>query len=227
LVLYLEGSTDLKMLRAFAKKLNHDAATEVLKEIFSHTVSHKLEKNLNTAKQHFTALKSSFSESRGLGIFDGDNSAKENDTSIPNLTATWWKRCELENYFFCKETFLEYSSNFSSSKSDEDDLLPLLNYTDSAIEVDAREIMNKILKDKIAPEAFRNKNHEFWHTAKASEWFEKILKEFFTKLKQPHTSKKNFYELIEFMPKKLIDEEVREKLDLIASSAHSQKKQKT
>ncbi len=223
LVLYLEGSTDLKMLCAFAKKLNHDAATEVLKEIFSHKVSEKLEKNLNTAKQHFTALKSAFIDSRGLAIFDGDNSLKENDTSVPNLTVTWWKRFELENYFFCQETFLEYSSNFLSSKSNKDDSIPLLDYANSAIENDARKVMKKILKDKIAPEALRNKNHEFWRTAKASEWIEKILKEFFTKIKQPHSSKKNFYELIEFMPKKLIDEEIRGKLDLIVSSAKKSK----
>ncbi len=224
-VLYLEGSTDLQMLRAFAKKLNHDEAVEALKEVFTHAVSEKSGQNLHAAKQHFTALRSAFSNSHGLAIFDGDNSSKTADNYTTNLTATWWKRYELENYFFCKEAFLAYSSSLSSSvKSDTETQLSLFNGGKEV--VDAGEMMEKILKDHIAPIALREKDHEFWRTAKASEWIEKILREFYKKIghSEGFAAKNNFYQLIEFMPSDLLDVEIKEKLDLIVSFAKKQKR---
>jgi hypothetical protein len=96
-VLYLEGSTDLAILRAFAEVLNHPAQ-EALKRPFVHYVINQP----NRARSHFFGLKEAKTDLMGMALF--------NRLTVPlqtegGLRKRMWARREIENYF-CDKTVL-------------------------------------------------------------------------------------------------------------------------
>src|SRR5271165_349915 len=64
-VLYLEGSTDLAILRAFAERLGHPAA-DILARPFTHYVANQP----NKARQHFYAIRESKKDLVAFALFD-------------------------------------------------------------------------------------------------------------------------------------------------------------
>lgn len=114
-VLYVEGSTDIDMLRAFARKLSHPVAALLEEE--GRLNVYYLQDNFPgaprddneqlerveggfglTARQHFHAIRSMLSPLRGLAIYDHDGATrKESDGG--GLTEVQWRRYEPENYF--------------------------------------------------------------------------------------------------------------------------------
>lgn len=101
-VLYLEGSTDLKILQAFAEKLNH-SARKALERPFVHFLGHNQPQG---AREHFYALREAFSELRGFALFD--RLEKQIEQNKP-LTEYMWKKREIENYLSQRETLLAFS----------------------------------------------------------------------------------------------------------------------
>ncbi|MCA9037552.1 MAG: AAA family ATPase [Planctomycetaceae bacterium] len=114
-VLYVEGGTDIDMLRAFAEKINHPVATEWDERINSFYVQdnypeESVESELErveggfgiTPRQHFFQLRSMIPELKGLAILDNDGR-----TRVPSneggLQTMYWKRYEAENYFITPE----------------------------------------------------------------------------------------------------------------------------
>jgi len=102
-VLYLEGSTDLAILRGFAKKLGHSAAA-ALERPFVHYVANQPSK----ARDHFYGLREAKPDLRGLAIFDRLDKALNSD---PNLKHYMWSRNELENYLCSREVLLAWSED--------------------------------------------------------------------------------------------------------------------
>lgn len=100
-VLYLEGSTDLSILRAFAKHLEHPAQ-EVLERPFVHYVANQPRK----AQEHFYALRDAKPDLRGIAIYDRLAAGLPDD---PNLLQFMWSRRELENYLCQRETLLAFA----------------------------------------------------------------------------------------------------------------------
>lgn len=114
-VLYVEGSTDIDMLRAFARKLSHPVADLLdeegrinvyyLQDNFpgpprdDHEQLERVEGGFGlTARQHFHAIRSMFSSLRGLAIYDHDGTTRK-DSDGGGLTELQWRRYEPENYF--------------------------------------------------------------------------------------------------------------------------------
>ncbi|MEX1116112.1 MAG: AAA family ATPase [Akkermansiaceae bacterium] len=114
-VLYVEGSTDIDMLRAFARKLSHPVV-DLLEEEGRLNVYYiqdnypgsprdtdeALEKveggfGLN-ARDHFHAIRSMISTLNGLAIYDHDGRPRK-ETDGGGLTELQWRRYEPENYF--------------------------------------------------------------------------------------------------------------------------------
>ena len=89
-VLYLEGSTDLAILRAFAERLDHPAKA-VLERPFVHYVANQPTK----AQAHFYGLREAKGDLVGLAIYDRLEQVPQVD---PNLQHLMWQRRELENY---------------------------------------------------------------------------------------------------------------------------------
>jgi ABC-type branched-subunit amino acid transport system ATPase component len=114
-VLYVEGSTDIDMLRAFARKLGHPVASALdeegklnvyyLQDNFpgpardSDEALQKVEGGFGlSAREHFRAVKSMLPELRGLAIYDHDGRVKQ-ESQGAGLTELQWRRYEPENYF--------------------------------------------------------------------------------------------------------------------------------
>ena len=110
-VLYVEGRTDIDMLRALAERLNHPVARLWDERINSFYVQNNypdqyLDAELErveggfgvTPQQHFNGLRNLLPQLKGLAILDNDG--RDRKTSRDgSLEISYWKRCEAENYF--------------------------------------------------------------------------------------------------------------------------------
>lgn len=119
-VLYVEGSTDIDMLRAFARKLNHPV-TEFLEEEgrlnvyylqdnFPGPAKDNLEQLERveggfglSAREHFRAIRSMLPTLNGLAIYDHDGRPRK-ETDGGGLSELQWRRYEPENYFVTPES---------------------------------------------------------------------------------------------------------------------------
>lgn len=114
-VLYVEGSTDIDMLRAFAHRLSHPVASLIdeegrlnvyyLQDNFpglASSDSQQLERVEGgfglSARQHFHAIRSMLPDLKGLALYDHDGRAK-NESDSGGLAELQWRRYEPENYF--------------------------------------------------------------------------------------------------------------------------------
>ena len=96
--LYLEGSTDLAILQAFAETLEHPAG-RVLERPFVHYLT----TNLPTrAREHFFGIQEAKPDLVGFALFDRIDKPLVSNTP---LTETMWQKREIENYL-CEESVL-------------------------------------------------------------------------------------------------------------------------
>ncbi len=215
-ILYLEGSTDFDILKAFATKLNHKVKKYLNDDrVFRYEFADKNNKQ-SGAKKHFQAIKETISDGKiyGIILLDSDNkTATDNDSGSENLKQTRWKKYEIENYFFSVATLIEFAKREQSKRAQNLDEAPLL----FSGELNYSEEMNKIVIRSFALEDLENEKSEYWSTIKASTKIEKILIDFYQKIGSPKgfSSKNNFHELVDCMPEEKIDPEIKEKLDLI------------
>lgn len=120
-VLYVEGSTDLDMLKALAERLNHPVLRVWDERINAFYVQNNypdesLESELErveggfgvTPKQHFFALRDIIPDLRGLAILDNDGRNPQ-DMDQGGLRIAHWKRYETENYFITPEVLRRYA----------------------------------------------------------------------------------------------------------------------
>ena len=126
-VLYLEGSTDLAILRAFARKLQHPAEA-VLERPFAHYVGNQPMQ----ARQHFWGLREACPQLRGVALFDRLNlPGGSNDV----LHEHSWTRREVENYFCTNDVLIRwvetetplFRDHMASSIADIENAIRLLN----------------------------------------------------------------------------------------------------
>lgn len=119
-VLYVEGGTDVDMLRALAERLGHRAAELWDERINSFYVQNNyplqdMDAELErveggfgiTPQQHFNGLRNLLPSLKGLAILDNDGGSRQG-TSGP-LSITYWKRYEAENYFITPDVLREYA----------------------------------------------------------------------------------------------------------------------
>jgi predicted ATPase len=120
-VLYVEGGTDVDMLHALARLVNHPVATVWDERINSFYVQNNYpdvttESELErveggfgvTPRAHFNALRSLLPDLRGLAILDNDGRERKN-TDEGALRIIYWNRYEAENYFITPELLRQYA----------------------------------------------------------------------------------------------------------------------
>jgi len=100
-VLYLEGSTDLAILHAFARVLAHPAQ-RALERPFVHYVQNQPGK----ARDHFYGLREARQDLQGFALFDRISIRLD---SSPHLTQHMWSRREIENYLCYRESLLGWA----------------------------------------------------------------------------------------------------------------------
>jgi len=201
-VLYLEGSTDLEILRRFAKTLDHEAE-ELLEQPFVHYVGNQPEK----AYSHFYGLLAAYSSLVGIAVFDRlDRILDEEKTGLSQMM---WERRELENYLCMEEVLVRYAR--------EEELGELFS--------SSREKTMRASIDEVASAVRTLHRCEPWAgDIKATDDFlDPLFENYYDKLELPNLLRKTNYHILAGLPKDKIDEEIGEKLDAIVEVAKGAK----
>ena len=206
-VLYLEGSTDLSILQAFARRLRHQRALEALERPFVHYVGNQA----GAVQSHYHGLREALPALRGIALFDR---LLTEPRDIAPVECQIWKRREIENYLCSRSTLEAYAT----ASAPETELGPLFTVAEAGRRLDAmRQAIDQI---ESALKAL-GKDSPWGDDIKTSdEFLEPLFGAYFKKLGlQSLITKKNFYELVEHVPVAEIDAEIREKLDAIVGVA--------
>ena len=120
-VFYVEGGTDVDMLRGLAERLQHPVATLWDERINSFYVQNNyplqdLDAELErveggfglTPREHFKGLRTLLPELKGLAILDNDGLSRQ-DSDEGALQIRYWRRYEAENYFITPELLRGYA----------------------------------------------------------------------------------------------------------------------
>ena len=206
-VLYLEGSTDLAILQAFAKRLRNESAVRALERPFVHYVGNRP----SAAAHHFHGLREALPNLNGVALFDRLEGGTPDNPILEHLV---WKRREIENYL-CTEATLEAYAKASGAAAQ---TMPLF----SGAEADRRlTAMREAIAEIGNAMETLGKGSPWSSEAKVSdEFLTPLFRAYFEKIGLPNLmSKKNFYELTDCVPEDKIDPEIGEKLDAIAAVA--------
>jgi energy-coupling factor transporter ATP-binding protein EcfA2 len=207
-VLYLEGSTDLAILRAFAHTLRHRAAA-ALELPFVHAVGNQPTR----ARDHFYGLREAKKNLVGFALFDR---LEQQLQAGAGLQERMWMRREIENYLCQPETLLAYAE----ASGREAALGPLF---EAAASEERRNAMKESIEDFVPPAALRDRSDPWWRDTKASDDFlDRLFGAFFEKLRLPNLMPKTDYHVLaRYVPRDMIDPEVTEVLDSIREVARA------
>ena len=208
-VLYLEGSTDLAILQAFAKRLGNDSGVRALERPFVRYVGN----NPPTAQHHFHGLREAIPNLKGVALFDRLDRGAPDDPLLQHLV---WNRREIENYI-CTETTLQAYARATATAAE-----PMPLFTGLKID-DRLSAMNAAIAEVSRALETLGKGSPWDHHVKVSDDFmTPLFRAYFEKIRIPNLmNKKNFYELAHYVPDPEIDPEIGEKLDAIAAVAES------
>ena len=186
-VLYVEGTTDLDILREFAVRLKHPAAAAWDQGINAFYVadSHPhpdLDTELERVeggygrppKQHFYELRSLVPGLRGLAILDSDGQARQ-DSDKGGLRTVYWQRYEAENYFIIPDLLRRYVTD---------------HYGPGLFTAAADEILDALIRERIFDErqfpTWKRADAEtaqvLWETGTAGLKLSDFAEEFFRRL---------------------------------------------
>ena len=206
-VLYVEGSTDLSILVAFARRLGHDRALRALERPFVHYAGNQA----RAVQSHFHGLREALPQLRGAALFDRLEPAPPDMAPIECLT---WRRREIENYV-CTRAALEA---YAAAAAPDAGPGPLF----TAAEADRRlQAMRGCIADIESALKTLGRGAPWDADLKASdEFLDRLFQSYFDRLGLPNLmAKKNYHELVEYVPSGEIDPEIGEKLDAIARVA--------
>lgn len=197
-VLYLEGSTDLAILQAFARKWNHPAVQH-LERPFWHAVGN----DPRRVRFHFFGLREAKPDLAGIAIFDRFERPLPDDLGVAGLS---WRRKEIENYLCMPRVLVEYVKESCGG-------------TLFAATWQAK--MEEIIADMVPPMALRDANNAWWYNVKATdEFLDPLFERFFKEVNLPNLMRKtNYHSLAKYVLPGDIDPEIKEKLDAIVSVA--------
>jgi ABC-type cobalamin/Fe3+-siderophores transport system ATPase subunit len=231
-VLYVEGSTDVDMLRAFADKLGHpvkdcldDGArlnVYYLQDNFPgadrspHEELERVEGGYGLgATEHFHALRGMIPDLRGLAIRDNDGKQHQ-EGEQGGLQLRMWKRYEPENYFITPELLLAWADQhlphedlFAQSRQKLLDALILKDVFDGS-----QEDFDNFQK------ADRSTRKTLWRAQTQSRKLSLFAEEFFRRLaKETGTRmlarKGELHSLVALCDQGELNGEVQEKLDAL------------
>ena len=230
-VLYVEGGTDLDMLRALAERLHHPVAALWDERINSFYVQNNypiqsLESELErveggfgiTPKDHFRALRSLVPGLRGVAILDNDGQNRQ-PFQEGGLNLVYWRRYEAENYFITPDVLRRFASE---------------HYQDADLFGGFREEIEGVLGQLILERIFGNVEADFqtyrssapevarllWEAKterlKLSDFAEEFFRRLAAKLRHAMLLKKGeLHRLVAYADPQAISSEVGEKLGLL------------
>jgi len=195
-VLYLEGSTDLQMLLQFAAKLEHPIESK-LRFANVHYTSDNVPGN---AINNYSTLKDIFNELKGIALFDNIPNLQSN----PKLKVICWKKREIENYFAKPDLLISWAK------------LQVVKHPGFSA-ANMETAMKKAINDLTAPIYLNDYKNSWWDTEKLTDnWLDKIFPQFYQNIGLAQSFyKRDYYQLIMLMQPAQIDNEIKEKLDLL------------
>lgn len=201
-VLYLESSTDLSILQAFARLLDHEAQDYLERPFIKY-----VETNLpQRARDHFFGLREAKNDLVGIAIFD--RLTVELQTAN-GLTEMMWSRREIENYFCTEQVLLAFARHdlpddlFGRSES---------QLREEKMAEAIAEVTKLLEIDELDP----------WSIdVKASDQvLDRVFRLFFKKLGLPLQLRKSGYHILAgLVAREDLDHEITEKLDSIVTIA--------
>jgi energy-coupling factor transporter ATP-binding protein EcfA2 len=204
-VVYLEGATDLAILRAIANKLQHPAAA-VLDDPFVHYVLNQP----TQVQHHFFGIREAKPDLVGVAIFDRLERPLPANFPIP---AKIWKRREIENYLCSRDVLVRYAKGMEP-----DDLVG------RALQDQRAEAMNLAI-DRVES-AFRELGRDPWSPDEkvSDEFLPTVFKRYFERIGGDNRlDKSDFYVLADFIEPRAIDTEVVSALDMIVEESKKAK----
>lgn len=230
-VLYVEGGTDVDMLRALAEHLNHPAVKLWDERINSFYVQNNYpDQGMNaelerveggfgvTPQQHFNGLRNLLPQLKGLAILDNDGRDRKGILDGP-LKISYWKRYEAENYFITPDVLRAYART---------------HYVDlelfDGFQQDIDEVLNDLILEQVFDgldadfQAWRNATPEvarvLWEAKTERRKLSAFAEEFFRRLAQRLSGqmllkKGELHHLIRHVNPPSISAEVVDKLDLL------------
>ncbi len=199
-VLYLEGSTDLAILQAFARRLEHPAQA-ILERPFVVYVANQPPK----AQEHFYGLREAQPALVGIAVFDRlDSALPEN----PDLVQWRWKRREFENYLCQPQTLIAFAESCGRELGE-------------LFVVTWREAMMAAIDEIAGALAALNRPDPWSPDIKASDDFlDPLFRSFYARLRLPNLMRKtDYHTLAPFVARGDLDAEVAMVLDQVAAVA--------
>ena len=189
--LYLEGATDGKFLRSWAKTLKHRCLSFLQQERPKMTAEE--EDKERYAVEHFTAVQELVPEVRGVELLDRDQRRGDKDRPA-GLVLLFWKRKEIESYLLHPANVIRYLRSIASPK-----------------EV---EKAHQYMKAKLPLELFEHPREElsFLEDYKIKRFFSELFQE----AGRQQATSGDFLAMAEQMKAEEIPKEVIRKLDKIA-----------
>lgn len=188
-VLYLEGSTDLAILRAFADTLAHPAR-QALERPFVHYVENQPRK----AQDQFYGLREAKQDLQGLALFDRLNLRLE---ERPHLEQAMWRRREIESYLCFPETLLDWAQAQGGH-------------------VWRERMQESIARIEAAMQTLKKGSPWSPDTKVSDDFLDPLFEGFYSSLSLPNLMRKtDYHTLAQYVPRELIDPEVGEVLDRI------------
>ena len=206
-VLYIEGSTDLSILQAFARRLGHERASNALERPFVCVV----ENQPAAVRRHFHGLKEALPSLRGIALFD-----RIPRPELAPVECEIWSRREIENYLSSRATLEAYAGASAAETVPG----PLFTEAEAGRRLDA---MRRAIEEVESALATLGRGSPWDADIKASdEFLTPLFASYFNKLGVPNLmAKKSFYELADHVPDNEVDPEVRAKLDAIVRVAEA------
>lgn len=203
-VLYLEGSTDLAILKAFADKLAHPAKDVLESPYVVYVGNHPAD-----ARKHFFGLREAKPDLVGFCLLDRLDS-KLQDT--PELREYAWKRREIENYLCYREVLLAWARDEGAQR--EGGAL-FSHHWENTMEKSISEIESALVT--------LGKGSPWSSDAKVSnDFLEPLFEAFFKKLGMDNLMRKtNYHRLVHYVSPDVIALEVSEVLDRILAVSDS------
>jgi len=200
-ILYLEGSTDLAILRTLARRLEHPAWENLDETIPVHYLGSN---QPQSARDHFFGLREAKGDLVGIAIYD------RLDRDLPAgspLNERQWSRRELENYLVTEESLSAFV------RSDFEDA-PLLNQSNE-------RVFRQCLEELVNALRVANRPDPWGPDIKVTdEFLDPLFKNYYQTINLPQKLfKRDYHRLAEVIPLQQLDPEITLILDAIHETA--------
>lgn len=227
-VLYVEGSTDIFILKTFAQLLNRQKVIDILEgELNCYYIQNPCNDNNieniierkegyynSTFVRHFKAIKKVIPSFIGIGIFDSDGKECKTDGYPDDLTVYKWEKYEIENYFISQDTLDQYFAENYDDIFHEFYLKAKQEAITSFLFDENKEQYNTFINSPADAQKL------IWDTVsknkKMSKFVDLLMKKFTEDSGLVYPMRKGeYYKLINYMSPGNVDEEISRVLDLI------------